>query len=145
MMVVVIAYPFLFSSTPGTAAKDCLYGFTIAGKQYGVIFDTVGKTSFSECKNSLTQNGIYLSSVISLSLLWQIMKTSLFGTKKAKSSSTAMLPIEERLIYFLKLKELLKIKKIKTVIDNTYPLSNMADAHKYVEKGHKKGNIIISI
>ena len=73
--------------------------FTKAGKQYDVIFDTVGKASFSECEKSLTQNGIYLSSVISLPLLWQIMKTSLFGTKKAKSSSTGMLPAKERLIY----------------------------------------------
>lgn len=119
--------------------------FTKAGKQYDVIFDTVGKASFSECEKSLTQNGIYLSSVISLPLLWQIMKTSLFGTKKAKSSSTGMLPAKERLIYFLELKELLKTGKIKTIIDNTYPLSQMVDAHKYVEKGHKKGNIIISI
>ena len=70
--------------------------FTKAGKQYDVIFDTVGKASFSECEKSLTQNGIYLSSVISLPLLWQIMKTSLFGTKKAKSSSTGMLPAKER-------------------------------------------------
>lgn len=119
--------------------------FTKAEKQYDIIFDTVGKTSFTECKKSLTANGIYLSSVISLPLLWQIVKTSLFGTKKAKSSSTGMLPAKERLIYFLELKELLKTEKIKTVIDNTYPLSKMADAHKYVEKGHKKGNIIISI
>jgi NADPH:quinone reductase-like Zn-dependent oxidoreductase len=119
--------------------------FTKAGKQYDVIFDTIGKTSFSECKNSLTENGIYLSSVISLPLLWQIIKTSLFGTKKARSSSTGMLPVKERLIYFLELKELLKTEKIKTVIDNTYSLSQMADAHKYVEKGHKKGNIIISM
>jgi NADPH:quinone reductase-like Zn-dependent oxidoreductase len=119
--------------------------FTKAGKQYDVIFDTIGKTSFSECKNSLTENGIYLSSVISLPLLWQIIKTSLFGTKKARSSLTGMLPVKERLIYFLELKELLKTEKIKTVIDNTYSLSQMADAHKYVEKGHKKGNIIISM
>lgn len=119
--------------------------FTKTGKQYDIIFDTVGKASFSECKNSLTVNGIFLSSVISFPLLLQIMKSSLFGTKKAKSSSTGMLPAKERLIYFLELKELLKAKKIKTVIDNSYPLSQMADAHKYVEKGHKKGNILISI
>ena len=119
--------------------------FTKAGKQYDVIFDTIGKSSFSECKKSLTKNGIYLSSVISFPLIWQIMKTSLFGTKKAKSSSTGMLPAKRRFIYFLELKELLKDQKIKTVIDNIYPLSQMADAHKYVEKGHKKGNIIISI
>ncbi len=119
--------------------------FTKNGKQYDIIFDTVGKTTFSYCKNSLTENGIYLSSVISFPLLLQMMKTSLFGKKKVKSSSTGMLPAKERLNYFLELKELLKAEKIKTVIDNSYPLAQMGDAHKYVEKGHKKGNIIINI
>ena len=56
-----------------------------------------------------------------------------------------MLPAKERLKYFLELKELLIDEKIKTVIDSTYPLSKMEDAHKYVEKGHKKGNIVINV
>ena len=119
--------------------------FTKNGKQYDIIFDTVGKTTFSYCKKSLTEKGIYLSSVISIPLLLHIMKTSLFGNKKAKSSATGMLPVKERLTYFLELKELLKAEKIKTVIDHSYPLSQMGDAHKYVENGHKKGNIVINI
>ena len=119
--------------------------FTKNGKQYDIIFDTVGKITFSSCKNSLTENGIYLSSVISMPLLLQMMKTSLFGKKKVKSSSTGMLPVKERLDYFLELKEMLKTEKIKTVIDTSYPLSQMGSAHKYVEKGHKKGNVVIEI
>jgi len=119
--------------------------FTKNNKQYDIIFDTVGKITFSSSKDSLTENGIHLSSVISIPLLIQMMKTSLFGKKKVKSSSTGMLPAKERLKYLLELKELLKTGKIKTVIDNCYPLSQMGDAHKYVEKGHKKGNIVINI
>lgn len=119
--------------------------FTKNGKQYDIIFDTVGKITFSSCKKSLTEKGIFLSSVIGFPLLLQMIKTSLFGKKKVKSSSTGMLPAKVRLNYFLELKELLKAEKIKTVIDNSYPLSQMGDAHKYVEKGHKKGNIIINI
>lgn len=119
--------------------------FTKNGKQYDVIFDTVAKITFSSCKNSLTEKGIFLSSVISFPLLFQILKTSLIGDKKVKTSSTGMLPAKERLDYLLELKELLKTKTIKTVIDNSYPLSQMGDAHQYVEKGHKKGNIIINI
>lgn len=119
--------------------------FTKNGKQYDVIFDTVAKITFSSCKNSLTEKGIFLSSVISFPLLLQILKTSLIGDKKVKTSSTGMLPAKERLDYLLELKELLKTKTIKTVIDNYYPLSQMGDAHQYVEKGHKKGNIIINI
>jgi len=119
--------------------------FTKNGKQYDIIFDTVGKITFSSCKNSLTEKGIYLSSVISIALLFQMMKTSLFGKKKVKFSSTGMLRAKERLNYFLELKEMLKAEKIKTVIDTSYPLSQMCDAHKYVEKGHKKGNVLIEI
>jgi NADPH:quinone reductase-like Zn-dependent oxidoreductase len=119
--------------------------FTKNGKQYDIIFDTVGKITFSSCKNSLTSNGIYLSSVISMPLLLQMMKTSLFGKKKVKSSSTGMLPAKVRLAYLIALKEMLKTEKIKTVIDTSYPLSQMSDAHSYVEKGHKKGNIIINV
>lgn len=119
--------------------------FTKNSKQYDIIFDTVGKTDFANCENSLAANGVYLSSVMSFPLLLQMMKTSLFGNKKAKTSSTGMLPAKERLNYFLELKELLKAEKIKTVIDRSYPLSQMSDAHKYVEKGHKKGNVVINI
>lgn len=119
--------------------------FTKRGVQYDIIFDTVGKIGFSKAKKSLTKNGIYLSSVLSMPLLFQVLKTSVFGGKKAKFSSTGMLPVKERFNYFLELKELLKANKLTTVIDNSYPLIRMADAHAYVEKGHKKGNIIINI
>lgn len=119
--------------------------FTQHGKQYDVIFDTVGKITFAQCKKALTPNGRYLSSVISLPLLLQIIKTAWFGHQRALSASTGMLPAKERLKYFLELKELLQAGQIKTVIDRTYPLSQMADAHEYVEKGHKKGNVIIDV
>jgi NADPH:quinone reductase-like Zn-dependent oxidoreductase len=54
-----------------------------------------------------------------------------------------MLPPGQRLNYLLEIKELMKMGKIKTVIDHRYPLSQMAEAHAYVERGHKKGNIIM--
>jgi NADPH:quinone reductase-like Zn-dependent oxidoreductase len=118
--------------------------FTKGGEQYDIVFDTVGKIPFRWCKNSLTKNGVYLSSVLSFPLVFHIMWTSLFNGKKAMSSSTGMLPVKTRLEYFMQLKELLKMGKIKTVIDHHYPLSQLTEAHKFVEKGHKKGNIIIN-
>lgn len=119
--------------------------FTKNGKKYDIIFDTVGKRSFSQCKNSLTKNGVYLSAVIDFRLFMQMIWTSLFGSKKAKSSATGMLPVQKRLEYFIELKELLRIAKIKTVIDDCYPLLQVAEAHRYVEKGHKKGNVVVTI
>jgi NADPH:quinone reductase-like Zn-dependent oxidoreductase len=119
--------------------------FTKSGDKYDIIFDTVGKRSFSACKNSLTKTGVYLSPVLNFQLFMQFIRTSLFGNKKAKFSFTGMLPVKERLNYFIELKELLKNGKIKTILDNHYPLSQIAEAHKYIEKGHKKGNVVIRI
>ncbi|MBF2707865.1 NAD(P)-dependent alcohol dehydrogenase [Flavobacterium soyangense] len=119
--------------------------FTQNGEQYDIIFDTVGKRSYLQCKNSLTEKGIYLSTVISFTLFLQIICTSLFGSKKAKSSATGMLSVQARLNYFEELRELMETGKIKTVIDTTYSLSEIAKAHEYVEKGHKKGNVVITI
>ncbi len=119
--------------------------FTKNGEQYDLIFDTVGKSSFSACKNSLTKNGLYLSAVLDFRLFLQMVWTSIFGGKKAKSSATGMLPVQERLNYFMELKELLRTAKIKTVIDIAYPLAQVAAAHTYVEGGHKKGSVVISV
>lgn len=119
--------------------------FTKNGEQYDIIFDTVGKRRFSECKRSLKPNGIYLSPVLSFPLMLQSL-TSLFSKdRKAKFSFTGMLPVQQRLSYFIELKELLKTGKLKTILDTQYPLSKIADAHKYVEKGHKKGNVVITV
>ncbi len=115
------------------------------GSRYDFIFDTVGKRSFSQCKNSLSHSGIYLSAIIGFPPILQVIGTSFYGSKKAKTSSTGMLPIRKRLSYFLEIQALLATGDIKTVIDMPFPLSEMKAAHQYVEKGHKKGNIIITL
>lgn len=119
--------------------------FTQNGEHYDIIFDIVNKSSFSKCKNSLLENGIYLPTVFGFKTIIQILKSSMIGGKKIKSSSTGMLPVKIRLIYFEEIKKLLETGKIRTIIDKIYPLKQMADAHSYVEKGHKKGNVVIEI
>jgi NADPH:quinone reductase-like Zn-dependent oxidoreductase len=118
--------------------------FTENGKAYDIIYDTVGKSSFSKCKNSLSQNGIYLSPVMSISLLFQMLKTSMVGSKKVKFDATGIRPVPELRMMLQELKGLLELGKLKTVIDKSYPLEQVAKAHKYVDKGHKKGNIVIT-
>ena len=119
--------------------------FTKNGLQYDIIFDTVGRRSFGECKNALTDNGVYMSSVMNPSLLFHMLWTKMFGLKKAKSSATGLLPVKQRLSYFLELKEMLRTSKIKTVIDASYPLAQIAAAHAYVETGHKRGSVVIAV
>jgi NADPH:quinone reductase-like Zn-dependent oxidoreductase len=119
--------------------------FTKSGEQYDIIFDTVGKRSFSECKNSLTKNGVYLSPVLDFPLMLQSIRTSLMGGKKAKFSFTGMVPVKQRIAYLKELKELMQSRKLKTVLGNNYALSEIGQAHTYVETGHKKGNVVISL
>ncbi len=92
--------------------------FTKSGQTYDVIFDAVDKISSSRSKSSLEQKGIYLSSM------------------SIASEKT------ENLIF---LKELIEAGKIKSVIDRRYPLEQIAEAHRYVETGHKKGNVVITL
>lgn len=119
--------------------------FTKKGNTYDIIFDVVGNISFPRCKKSLTQKGIFLEATIGLGVFPFVLWTSLFGSKKAKIAATGLRPPNERLKDLLILKELMEAGKIKPVIDRTYSLEQIADAHRYVDKGHKKGNVVITV
>jgi len=110
--------------------------FAKSGQTYDIIFDTVMKTSFSRCKRSLKQRGVYLT--VDYPLL-QALWTSMVDSKKVIFGIASQI---EDLVF---LKELIEAGKIKTVIDRTYPLEQTAEAHRYVEKGHKKGNVVITL
>jgi NADPH:quinone reductase-like Zn-dependent oxidoreductase len=119
--------------------------FTQSGQTYDIIFDAVSKSSFSRCRGSLTQKGVYLSTVVELPILLQMLWTSKIGSKKAIFSATGLRPVPERLNFLKELKELIEAGKIKSVIDRRYALEEVAEAHRYVEKEHKKGNVVITV
>jgi len=110
--------------------------FSQDGEIYDVILDAVSKSSISRCKSSLKEDGIYLATRPALSMLW----TSLIGSKKAKMAPTTERP--EDLVF---LKELLEAGEIKPVVDRRYPLEDIVEAHRYVSKDHKKGNVVITV
>jgi NADPH:quinone reductase-like Zn-dependent oxidoreductase len=114
--------------------------FTKSGETYDVIFDAVGKSSFSRCKNSLKQKGLYLTTLPTMAIILQTVWTSMIGGKKVKFGDA--LGKVENLIF---LKELTEAGKLKAVIDRRYPLEQTAEAFRYVEKGHKKGNVVITV
>jgi NADPH:quinone reductase-like Zn-dependent oxidoreductase len=116
--------------------------FTQASQSYDVIFDAVGKRSFAQCKGSLTPRGVYLSTVPTLSIVLQMLWTSRIGDKKAMFATAGLIQSKENLIF---LKELYEAGKIKSVIDQRYPLEQTAEAHRYVDKGHKKGSVVITV
>ena len=119
--------------------------FTKSGQGFDIIFDTVGKTSFSRCKNSLNQKGIFLEAGIGLGVFSHVLWTSMFGSKKARIAATGLRPPNERTIDLIFLKELMESGKIQPVIDRRYPLEQIVEAHSYVDKGHKKGNVVITL
>ena len=114
--------------------------FTNNGETYDVIFDVVGKSSFSRSKRSLKQNGRYLLANPGLSQRLRGLWTSMTSSKKIISSLTS--PTAKDL---LSLKELIEAGKIKSVIDRSYPLEQIAEAHRYVETGQKTGNVAITV
>jgi NADPH:quinone reductase-like Zn-dependent oxidoreductase len=95
--------------------------FTKNDETYDVIFDAVGKLAYSRVKKSLKKTGIYLN----------VLTSS--DTLKLKT------------VDLVSIKELVEAGKLKSVIDRTYPLEQMVEAHRYVDKGHKKGNVVITV
>jgi len=114
--------------------------FTKSGETYDVIFDAVGKSSFSGCMRSLKKEGIYLHAVAAPAISIRMRWTSITSSKKPIGGTA--IPKTENLIF---LKELIEAGKIKPVIDRRYPLEQIVEAHRYVEKGHKKGNVVITV
>ena len=115
--------------------------FTKSGETYDIIFDTVGKSPFSGCVKSLKKKGFYLRAVhMTLSPIVRGLWTSMTSSKKVIGGVAT--EHKEDLIF---LKELIEAGKIKPVIDRRYPLEQIAEAHGYVEKGHKRGNVVITL
>ncbi|WP_159882347.1 NAD(P)-dependent alcohol dehydrogenase [Paenibacillus puerhi] len=118
-----------------------LEDFTRANKAYDVVFDAVGKRSFSSCKRVLTTKGVYLTTTPKLSILFQMMRTSLFKGKRAVFAAAGLMQNNANLAFLM---ELAGNGTLNAVIDRRYPLERLPDAHKYVETERKKGNVIVT-
>ena len=111
------------------------------GPAYDIIFDTVGKSPFDVCIKHLTENGYYLRAYHVNPLL--ILRGSWISMTSAKKViGGSMKENAEDLTY---LKGLIEAGKLRSVIDRRYPLEQAAEAHRYVEKGHKKGNVVLTV
>jgi NADPH:quinone reductase-like Zn-dependent oxidoreductase len=119
--------------------------FTKNGKTYDIIFDTVGKLSFSTCQSSLADEGIFLTTVPTPAIMLQALWPATSGRKKVKFAAAGLRPASEKIKDLVFLTGLIEAGKLKAVIDRCYPLEQIGEAHHYVEKGHKKGNVVITV
>lgn len=124
--------------------------FTTTRNQYDIIFDTVGKSSFAKSKAALKPNGLFLSPVLSQGLLMEMIKSSLAfkikkNGKRAIFAATGLLDDKSKLTNLELIRSLMEAGKLKAVIDRSYALDEIQEAHQYVEKGHKKGNVAIKM
>jgi NADPH:quinone reductase-like Zn-dependent oxidoreductase len=114
--------------------------FTKSGETYDLIFDILGKGSFSKIKASLKQNAIYFSVSFKTKKVFQMLWTSIMGGKKVMCALAV--PKPEDLIF---IKDLVEGGKMKSIVDKCFPLEKAAEAHRYMESGNNKGSIIITI
>jgi len=113
--------------------------FTRSGQVYDVIFDVVGKSSFSRSLRALTSQGRYLLVNPGLSTRLRARWTTT-GSKQVISGSGSQ--TAEDLLY---LKDLIEAGQLKPAIDRSYPLEQLVEAHRYVDQGHKNGNVVVTV
>ncbi len=114
--------------------------FTQLDASYDIIFDTVSKSSFRKCRKVLAAGGQYLVTVVTLTRLFQSVWTAWFGRKKVV---TGMSLDKTEGLFFLG--KLLEAGRLKTVVDRSFTLEQISEAHAYVETGRKRGNVVVTV
>lgn len=116
--------------------------FTTNGKRYDVIFDAVGQHSFRRSRRSLKRGGAFIDT--DLGFMWHVplllLATRWIGDKKVHMGITRY--TKKDLLFF---KELIETGKYRAVIDRRYPLEDVVEAATYVEMGHKRGNVVLTV
>jgi NADPH:quinone reductase-like Zn-dependent oxidoreductase len=114
--------------------------FTRNTKEYDLIFDIVGATSFDRCRKLLKPKGVFLQNIMSWAAMARMIWTSVTGGKKLKGG--VAMEDRRRMLFIA---DLVEAGKLRPVIDRSYPLERIAEAFRYVEQGHKKGNVVITV
>jgi len=115
------------------------------GQTYDVILDASGKPSTIHFKKLLNKKGYYLTSYPKISILFLTLWTSIFNRRKVVFSATGLKPVSERLVFLKEIIKLFKEGKLRTIIDRRFQLEQMAEVHRYVERGLEKGNVVVNI
>ena len=114
--------------------------FSTKGETYDVVFEAVNKSSFSACMGVLKEGGIYVNITEPFPSM-QMLREKMRSSKKVMLGENA----PERAEDLIFLKELVEAGKLKPVVDRGYPMKQIVEAHRYVDKGHKRGNVVITV
>ncbi|SOC44535.1 NAD(P)-dependent alcohol dehydrogenase [Ureibacillus acetophenoni] len=114
--------------------------FSNTDEIYDVVFEAVNKSSFSACAKVIKRNGTYIN-VTEVLPSFEMLRAKMANSLKLIMSQNS--PETPEALNFLK--ELVETGKLKVVIDRSYSFDEIVEAHKYVEKGHKRGNVVINV
>ena len=114
--------------------------FTTKADTYDVIFDIVGATTFRRCRHALKPHGVLLQNIMGFTGMAGILWTAIVGGQKLKGGVAMENPARMSFIA-----DLVAAGKLKPVVDRSFPLERIAEAFKHVERGHKKGNVVITV
>lgn len=113
------------------------------GANYDVVFDTLGVSSFGASKPALRQGGLFMCPVLGVALLRDMLLSSILGRKTAKFAAAGMSKPEVHREELSEVLALMASNQFSPVMDRTYPLSDLVEAHRYVETGRKRGNVVV--
>lgn len=119
------------------------HDFCTARNRYDVIFDTVGKRSFGACRRALRPAGRYLNPVLGLGLMASMLITKLLGSRRALFAATGLRPESTRAADLQQIAGLLARGSLRIPIDRCFEFAQAAQAYRYVEAGHKAGNVVL--
>jgi NADPH:quinone reductase-like Zn-dependent oxidoreductase len=119
--------------------------FTRAGRRYDVIFDVAGTSSFLRCRRVLEPAGVYLTTAPSPAVIAAMPWTARFGSRRAVVAFTGLRAAADKRRDLLVIKELTEASALTAVVGARYPLARIADAYRYLDAGHKKGSIVVTM
>lgn len=119
--------------------------FTLRRGTYDIIFDTIGKSSFSKAKGALTRRGKYLTTVPTLGGMLTMMLAPIFSGKRGIFAATGLRKPADKARDLAFMGDLFAAGTLHVVVDRSYPFDQFADAHKHVDTGHKKGVVVLTI
>ncbi|MDH5637070.1 MAG: NAD(P)-dependent alcohol dehydrogenase [Nitrospinota bacterium] len=119
--------------------------FSTRDEAYDVIFDTIGKSSYWKGRSSLKPGGVYLTTAPKITFLFTWLYSMAFSSKKGKAVFAGMRTPEQKVTDMTFTYDLMAAGKIKAVIDQTWPLDKIVEAHRLVDTGHKKGSVVLIV